>query len=356
MAIEIRKVQMTGGSSFVLTLPKDWADSVHLVKNEPLGVIVQPDGSLIITKNLSENAAQRMKRFNASEITDPIFLFRLLIGAYIAGYTTVEIFSKTRLGPEARKAMRDFTRMTIGPEVTEETDRSIVAKDLLNPTEMPLDKTIRRMSTIVKNMHIDAIVALETKNKALIDDIINRDHDVNRLHWLVSRQKNITLRNTGIAKKMGITIPAVINMFLTSRIIERIGDHAVRIAENVGLLLDESLDEEVVPAIKTASATSQKLFERSIEAFFNVDSSASNRVIEDIAGFEKQCTKISTFAVKQPVGTAIALSVIAESIRRTGEYSADISENAINYHVDSEEEPQSASKKNAGEHEVRKKK
>ncbi len=332
--MELRKVQMTGGSSFILTLPKDWADAVHLVKNEPLGVIVQPDGSLLITKNLSEEAMQRVKRFDASEITDPVFLFRLLIGAYIAGYTTVEVFSKGRLSTEARKAMRDFTRMTIGPEVTEETDNSVIAKDLLNPVEMPLDKTIRRMSTIVKNMHADAILALETQNPALIDDIVNRDHDVNRLNWLVSRQKNIILRNTGIAKKLDISIPAVINMFLTSRIIERIGDHAVRIAENVRIILQDDLGEEIVPAIKIASNHSQKLFEKSLAAFFGDDSLASHKIIEELRAFEKQCTKITTFAVTQKVATAIAVSNIAESIRRMGEYSADISENAINYHVD----------------------
>jgi phosphate uptake regulator len=329
--MELRKVQMTGGSSFILTLPKDWADSVHLVKNEPLAVIVQPDGSLLVTKNLSQDTVQRVKRFHASEIKDPVFLFRLLIGAYIAGYTTVEVFSKTRLSTEARKAMRDFTRMTIGPEVTEETDISIIAKDLLNPTEMPLDK---RMATIVKNMHADAILALETKNLDLIDDIVNRDHDVNRLNWLVSRQKNIILRNTGIAKKLDITIPAVINMFLTSRIIERIGYHGVRIAENVRIVLQEDLDAEIVPVIKIASIHSQKLFEKSLAAFFGDDSLASHRVIEELLAFEKQCTKITTFAVKQKVTTAIAISNIAESIRRTGEYSADVSENAINYHVD----------------------
>jgi len=42
---------MTGGSSYVITLPKDWVESTHIRKNDPLGVIVQPDGTLLITKN-----------------------------------------------------------------------------------------------------------------------------------------------------------------------------------------------------------------------------------------------------------------------------------------------------------------
>ncbi len=42
--MEIRKVQITGGSSYVVTLPKDWAESLKIKKNDPLGLIVQPDG------------------------------------------------------------------------------------------------------------------------------------------------------------------------------------------------------------------------------------------------------------------------------------------------------------------------
>ena len=33
-AMEIRKVQITGGSSFVITLPKDWAQAQKIRKND----------------------------------------------------------------------------------------------------------------------------------------------------------------------------------------------------------------------------------------------------------------------------------------------------------------------------------
>ncbi|HNJ81641.1 MAG TPA: AbrB/MazE/SpoVT family DNA-binding domain-containing protein, partial [Methanoregulaceae archaeon] len=44
--MEIRKVQITGGSSYVITLPKDWAEEQHIQKNDPLGLLAQPDGTL----------------------------------------------------------------------------------------------------------------------------------------------------------------------------------------------------------------------------------------------------------------------------------------------------------------------
>jgi len=62
----------------------------------------------------------------------------MLIGSYIAGYTTITITSKARLPAPIRMVVRDFSQMTIGPEVVEETDTTIILKDLLNPAEMPL--------------------------------------------------------------------------------------------------------------------------------------------------------------------------------------------------------------------------
>lgn len=33
--MEIRRVQITGGSSYVITLPKEWATSQNIKKNDP---------------------------------------------------------------------------------------------------------------------------------------------------------------------------------------------------------------------------------------------------------------------------------------------------------------------------------
>ena len=77
--MEIRRVQVTGGSSFVVTLPKDWADGQKIKKNDPLGLISQPDGTLLVTKKVTEEPLQRTKEIDVSAVSDPAFLFRLLI-------------------------------------------------------------------------------------------------------------------------------------------------------------------------------------------------------------------------------------------------------------------------------------
>jgi phosphate uptake regulator len=52
--MEIRRVQLTGGSSYIITLPKEWINSVHIKKNDPLGMHIQSDGTLLITPKITQ--------------------------------------------------------------------------------------------------------------------------------------------------------------------------------------------------------------------------------------------------------------------------------------------------------------
>lgn len=335
--MEIRRVQFTGGSSYVMTLPKEWIDAQKIKKNDPLGIEVQPDGTLLVTTAVDREPAQRVKEFDLEGNIEPAYLFRLLIGAYIAGYTTIIIRSKERLPPFVRTVVRDFTQMTIGQEVIEESELTITLKDLLNPVEMPFANTIKRMFVIVKAMHEDAITALLTRNASLASDVSARDNDVDRLQWLIARQTSMILANTTLSKRMGIPPVMAVHYYVLSRIIERIGDHAERIMDNAGPLFSRELNDEILEKIAKASELSLDIFDRSIVSFFNRDMKQAHRAIESLQVLEKLCDEINSPVLRQETSDAIALGSIIGSIRRAGEYSADISENVINYVVEEEQ-------------------
>ena len=332
--MDIRKVQVTGGSSYIITLPKEWIEKLHVQKNDPLGLISQPDGTLLVTKNISDAQVQSVKEFDVTSINDPAYLFRLLIGAYIAGFTTIRIKAKHRFLPFVRQVVRDFAQMTIGPEVIEETDSTMVLKDLLNPMEMPFDNTLKRMFVVVKNMQLDAVVAIETNNPTLADDVIARDNDVDRLHWLIARQMNVILKNVNLSRKMNLSTSLVVNTYLISRIVERIGDHAVRMAENMKRITDEDIGKNTKKAIRTANTIALAIFDKSIVSFFQSDIVASHQNIESITELEAACEQINALSMEMGTPLAISLHYIAESIRRSGEYAGDISETVINYLVE----------------------
>ena len=56
---DFRKVQVTGGNSFVVSLPKSWVNDVGLHARDPVAVLVQPDSSLLIIPRRDIRAASK---------------------------------------------------------------------------------------------------------------------------------------------------------------------------------------------------------------------------------------------------------------------------------------------------------
>jgi len=144
--IEARKVQKTGGSSFIISLPKEWIKKHGIEAKDTIGILSQPDGNLLITPYMSSEKYVKEKKFDVDEIKDSDFLFRLLIGAYIMGYNIIEVKSSKKFESVIRDTVINFSKITIGTEIMEESDNTIIIKDLLDPKEMPFEKTIKRVN------------------------------------------------------------------------------------------------------------------------------------------------------------------------------------------------------------------
>jgi phosphate uptake regulator len=244
--------------------------------------------------------------------------------------------SKIRLPSFARAVVRDFTQMTVGQEVMEESETAIRIKDLLNPSELPFPNTLKRLFVIVKSMHEDAITAIETRDTDLAGEVIREDRDVDRLWWLVARQTNMVLKDANLAKRMGASAGEASGFVTVARILERIGDHAVRIAKNAIVLADHPVEPEVAARLRTASAFSLSVLDHALASFVTRDTGLANRAIEEVRHAEALCEEIHTVALSLPTDPAVALGYIAESIRRSGEYAADVAETVINHAVEGE--------------------
>lgn len=328
--MEIRKVQMSGGSSYIVSLPKDWVKKSKIEKNDPIGLIIQDDGTLLITPNTSGDQIQKKWEYEVSTSTDRIFFLRCMIGAYISGYTSMKIWAHGRLPPFVMEIIREFTNMAIGQEVIEETENTVLIKDLLNPSEMPIIHTLSRMSVIVTKMHQDALFALKENNEDLAENVMSRDNDVDRLHWLIARQTNLILNDINLSRKMNISSESVVHLFLTSRIIERVGDHANKIAGCINKLSGRKIPEEIMMQIEEVSINSIKIFNSSMESFFSDDIIKANQSIMDSKNIDDKCKLINAESMTCEALIAINIVNISDSVRRVADYSADICENVIN--------------------------
>lgn len=331
--MEIRKVQITGGSSFIVSLPKDWIRDSKIGKNDPVGLIVQPDGSLTITPRINGPATERIKSIDLSDIEDPEHLYRLLIGAYVTGFNTIRLNSPSRVPSFAHKAVRMFIQSSIGQEVSEQTDRLIVIKDLLNPGEMPFDNVISRMQVIVLGMLRDSVFALRSRDRELAEDVVSRDRDVNRLYWLISRQYNLLLRNSSLSREMGTNVEMALHYLQVARVMERAGDQVVKIAENVLTLMFISMERKLLDIIQSLSIEALEILECSVRSFFEMDMKATNETLERVRKFSERCNQASHELFDAGRPGIVHVGYIIENLKRVAEYSAVICESSINYYV-----------------------
>lgn len=327
--MDIRRVQITGGSSFTISLPKEWVRSQSIEKNSPVGLDIQSDGTLMVYPKVDSGKVERVKIFEIENFEQDL-TFRMLIGAYIMGYSTIEIRSKPGIPSSVMDSAMEFTQRAIGPEIIEESENRVIIKDLLNPSKMPFEKTLERMYIIVRYMHNDTVSSIVNDMPNLVEDISSRDREVDRLNWLMAHQYNI-INSSNLSHSMNISREKAEFYFVAGRIVERIGDHAVQISKNSELFRLDDNTKELKDSISSASNFAIEMFDRSMNAWYNRDIESANDTVESSDRLWKYCEKVDQLSLGFDRDVAIAIGRIADSIRRTGDYSTDISENVINY-------------------------
>jgi phosphate uptake regulator len=291
--------------------------------------MVQKDGTLLVTPDKVIEKKRKQKEFIVDSDTDKTYLFRLLVGAYVMGYSDIAIRSNDAMPPQIRESIRMFTQIAIGPEIVDEEPNLFVVKDLLSPMEMPFEKTVKRMYSLVESMHKDAIKSLKNNNKELAENVVSRDFEVDRLYWLATHQYNVILTDIMLSKKMGLSQEEASYYFLISRILERIGDHAATLAENIVKVIGK-LNPNIIEDIESASILALDIFSKSLDSHFKKNIKKANENIDAVEKLLEKCEEINNKALNLGI-EAVPIVYIVESIRRTGEYSGDISELTINY-------------------------
>lgn len=329
-SVDIRRVQVTGGSSFVITLPKNWADSMNLKKNDPVMVIPQPGGGLLLTVgNAPEQDNGYPTVINADAVTGPEALYRELIGAYIAGHDQIILTSSQPLRGEPLEAISKFTQTSIGMEIVEEDECRIVMKDLMDQTEVLPKKNVRREYLLVKRMISDVFQSAEDKNTSRLTSMDVRDTEVDRIHWLVQRQSSIHQMDIGLSSRMGLDLRSVTGCVAVSKTLERMGDHAVLMSRNL-IKLDQERETSVVDsALSQIGMEIIDLVDGSMQAWLDSD---IEKAEEYVVLSKSEATRISNLfnIAETTIAATSATSLIAGSARRIAEYCGDIAESAIN--------------------------
>ena len=328
---ELRKIQITGGATYIISLPKKWVKATGLKPKDQVALIPQADNSLLIVpKGDLKPKGILEATIEASAEAGPEAVIRDFIAHYLVGYDVIRVkLRNVRYRDFIKKSIR---QKLIGVEIMEESADEVTAQCLLGHVELPLRRALDRMHVLMLFMLGDAVKALENNDRVLAMEVVQRDDEVDRLYFFIVRQLKAAVCNRALIEEIGLSNPRdCLGYRLIVKSIERSADHAARIA-GVIPTLSASINGKAIEGIVAMSLLAREIHEDSMKALYkynqkliNESMAKVNRVIDLEEKVIEQLLKLNT----EP-RTMMGVRLILESVRRIAEYGTDIAEIAIN--------------------------
>ncbi len=315
--MEYRKIQKTGGASYIVTLPKEWVEKNKLKQGNQVSIKITEENDVLISLGREIEKPKTIEFRFKNEKFDHIL--RILISTYISGFKIIRIWGHERLDENILNAVDKFRNLVSGYEIVDEKVDEIVLQDISNPLELMPDKLLERMYNLTENMVKDSYLSITKNDTQLSKEIMNRDLQVDKIYLTISRQLFHKLRYPSSIE--GFDSISIENIRYVAKSLERISDHAVNIASLVNEIKnvnESNIDEFFKETID--------LLKSSYFAFEKHDADMANEIIDQI---EENVFKMREFTKKDKKMDNI-ISAIVESFIRILRYSQDICETAVN--------------------------
>ena len=286
--MEYRKLIKFGKNSFVISLPKNWLNQNKLKKGDLLYVNESDEGLSISSKN---NEKKEFKKITID--TGNKSLKRIhseIISSYLNNYDEIHLDGDNI--KENAVQIKEFLNKLAGLEVIEQTKTKIVVKDLLDKGSISVTKLIRRVDMIIRGMLDDSILSINEDN---YESIYQRDHDINRLVFLLQRILRSCLDVPCVNKtEEKMDNFKIIMFFEISVHLERIGDQTKRIARYVIKLKS---NDKTKKDLEILYEKIKKLYLDAMKAFYTDDKELTYEVIEEGSKLVDEC---NVFLKKYP--------------------------------------------------------
>jgi phosphate uptake regulator len=341
----VRRVQVTGRGSYIVSIPKHWVEAAGLRKGGRIEFSKQQNHSLLLTPFDRERYDDERGRCELllEQDSDPKSVARKLISLYVIGYSTIVIVSKSgSLSASVRDCIRDVARQKlVGTEMVTESSKSATLQVLLNYPQLLVPDALRRMGSIMTSMHQDAIQALISGDEELASQVTKIDDEIDRFSLYIIRQLKWAVQHLPMLERIGLSNPVdCLGYRIVTKSVERSADHACRVAQNA-IALSHPLESSMTKETNALAQLSYKMMENALRSLFAKDYElAENTLLEKdrMAGLESRMLE-RLLKEKMPAGDLSAITLISDSLRRIGEYASDVAEVVLNMTVQQSIQP-----------------
>jgi phosphate uptake regulator len=297
---EKRKVQISGKSSCMISLPKRWVKEMGLVQGSPLTISRHNSASLLITmdRNIGGNPPQNeklMASLYVSRPEPPETILRKIVCLYVQGYNMV----KVKLNNESssgssflKTTIRELVRrQLIGVEIVSDNSEGLVLQILLGKSELSIDNGMKRMSIVTSSMLEDAVAAIRFSDRRRAHDVLEKD-EIERFGSYISRQIFGSLNHDSFKDEEDAEPDKLVIYLMISRAIENVAKSARDIADH-SLRLKMPLNPASAEELGRVGEIAAEIFDSSVLSFFKRDSRAAEVTIDRAKEFANSAGLVS---------------------------------------------------------------
>ena len=314
-----RKVQVTGGSTYTVSLPKNWAGEQGIESGSTVHLYSRED-KLLVSKGDYDS---RKRTVTIEENNrEPEDLARSVASAYIAGCEEIRV--EGMLDNDQRRAIRDAVTGLVGIEIHEEGENFIVGRTMLDVGDLSPEQTLVQMELTALSMHEDAVDAVIEGDAEKGMRVARQDDDVDRLFGLICREFQRSLVNVGVPMRTdGLT---KFEYYTTARQLERIADHAEKIAE-VAERAESPPPDEIAERFNELGERSRDLVRRSVSGLLEGDDTDElGAIVVEADNLADDVELLDRKLYERGTDEGYLLGTVLDSLVRTSEYGVNIAE------------------------------
>ncbi|HIH69406.1 phosphate signaling complex PhoU family protein [Methermicoccus shengliensis] len=330
--METRKIYLSGGSTYVVSLPKRWVERHRLSQGDSL--IVSEENDAIVFSPSFKSKPPTTKTIKCSKIASPQLFEKTLIAYYLAGYDTIALEMDVDDPTYFRKVAWAVAQRLIGVEIIEDTLSKLSIEVLLDPERIPITKTLRKLSNVCHSMMRDTVKVFENADTKLASDMQTRENEVDRLYFLAIRQLKEAASSSQLAKKLDIQNTGdAIEYRVVVQNIERISDHMGRISKNVLSILEVAERGATLKEFVDVSSSILSLYERALQPIISREYSVPPEVFEMENSINEMLLHRLGHMMNAkdiPANEALMRRGILSSLDRIKSYTIGIAESVIN--------------------------
>lgn len=146
--MEARKVQLTGKSTYTVSLPKKWVREYNIRKGNTIGLVEKEDGALLILPEATEVEVPSEKSIEIKKGYPASLIPRLIIASYLSGYELIRL----KLEHGGFEQVKEATKVLAGIEILREKEGEVVLKCLIDEKDITVNEAMDRMCSLTLQM------------------------------------------------------------------------------------------------------------------------------------------------------------------------------------------------------------